>query len=144
MGLDPECLYKTPIHNDVCVYVCERVHAIQYSVHSPRSQAEFSLIERTMKIRPGIHCRGDSAHACLYLLDVCVKCTVQTCLVVPRKCLGMIYSLLSLCDMVSLLSREPLRSGLAAQRVGRLQMFRGSRLEAHKIAMPSPFMSSKV
>ena len=97
-----------------------------------------------MKIRPGIHGRGDSAHACSYLLDVCVKCTVQTCLVVPRKYLGMIYSLLSLCDMVSLLSREPLRSGLAAQRVGRLQMFRGSRFEAHKIAMPFPFMSFKV
>ena len=97
-----------------------------------------------MKIRPGIHCRGDSAHACSYLLDVCVKCTVQTCLVVPRKCLGMIYSLLSLCDLVSLLSREPLRSGLAAQRVGRLQIFCGSRLEAHKTAMPSLFMSFKV
>ena len=25
-----------------------------------------------MKIRPGIHCRGDSAHACSYLLDVCI------------------------------------------------------------------------
>ena len=36
------------------------------------------------------------------------------------------------------------RSGLAAQRVGRLQMFHASRLEAHKIAMPPPFMSFKV
>ena len=97
-----------------------------------------------MKIRPGIHCRGDSAHACSYLLEVCVKCTVQTCLVVPRRCLDMIYSLLSLCDMISLLSREPLRSELAAQRVGRMQNFHASRLEAHKIAMPPPFMSFKV
>ena len=56
----------------------------------------------------------------------------------------MIYSLLSLCDMISLLSREPLRSGLAAHRVGRLQMCHASRLEAHKIAMPPPFMSFKV
>ena len=33
-----------------------------------------------MKIRPGIHCKGDSVHANSYLLDVCVKCTEQTCL----------------------------------------------------------------